>query len=184
MMIGLNKAYRWLNIFRGTQIKDTYAHLYRQLYNELVVMLYTQRNSGLTSNEWGDAYSNLQTRLNRLIEVGIAAAGSETQAEIRVCCSRIEYLLREYQEAAKLLREGASKYSGNLHKQAVAWWMLGCVLWESQPTRGEALVYWTRSRGAFRELQMSSQSLEPRYEWYAMRIDGMRQHIQDSITAE
>ncbi|HLE52836.1 MAG TPA: hypothetical protein VI755_12275 [Anaerolineales bacterium] len=168
-MITLEDAFYWLNRFdqKNSYLSDSSSLLLARINEALVA--------------WD--LETLRVRIPDLIAFCDSLKRELEPAEARLKCARAFFLLDDYWEAAPLLRQAISEYHPHRHNQAIAHWMLGCVLWQPQTTdqREGAIIEWNRSIEIFANLREINRINQEQANWYGQRLIEMNESVQQAI---
>lgn len=83
-------------------------------------------------------------------------------------CGLAAHQMNLTEEAVELLRHASAMYGQRSHEQAVAFWMLGAVVWQMEDRRHEIIPYWEQAVSIFQDLETRSdhQNRQGRRDWY------------------
>ena len=120
--------------------------------------------------------------LDRLLAVSYSSKGINECAEIHLWCARVQYLMCNLKEAARLYREVISRCPPKDHMLAVAQWLLGYVLWQMPGEKEDAITSWERSKATFEAILRDHRFLPTaKRNWYTARKDEVKAHLAEAI---
>lgn len=142
--------------------------------------LVAQLQQALQNKELSRAWKILQ----QLENFSCRAIDDREVAEVMLECGAAAFHLGNYEKAIPMLKKSVDLYRSDLHRQAVAQWMLGCVLLETRAHQGEWLALWQDSLKKFSEVAGKRYSSAAAVNWYQGWADKMRKDIQRVICEE
>ena len=162
-MVDLEEAYGWLNHFEASNASHCTESLRQQM------------DQAYLRGDPGETFLALRRLENISRKTQHCLAGAEGLVE----CGRIAYRMGRLEQARQYLERAVYKYPPRSHKQAVAAWMMGFVLWSLPPCRhDEALKNWEYSISIFEELAgLDSARAAPsrpiNVGWYGTQLERM-----------
>lgn len=119
----------------------------------------------------GRSDASVRRIIDRLQNAGLGSGDPLENAEVALHCAAIEYEHGWFSRAARHAREAARTYRNDLHRRAVASWILGMAQWEIARNQ-RAYTNWDRARTIFNELQSFFQHSPNERGWYrdALRL--------------
>ena len=74
-------------------------------------------------------------------------------AEIYMECALTAYFMDDLQEAISLFKISINGLPNRTMYKAISYWLYGCIQWQSQSHREDALISWEKSLQIFRDVQ-------------------------------
>ena len=166
-MIEYETAYGWLN--QSGERASSLSQPGRQLVERLTEAV-----------ESGNIY--LANKLSEKLLNFIDLSGNELEiAEMRLASAWVYYLSSQYQNALHQIAYVKIHYQTDEHNLAVAHWLYGCVLWQFEAKRVEAVTSWQQSLRIFEKLSKTYRSLESGSLRYRNLCDQMRISIEETV---
>ena len=167
MVSRVEELYTWLNAHEPSHLSDAA----RSLVNSLM-------QAALAGNS-----KKVYQQVSLLQKVGLGSENYLEAMEIAVECGMALYQVKNFSNAASMLRRAAAGFPPGSHRQAVARWMAGLAQWQVQSERDSAINNWQQSIKDFEELeQQASRSRNPdRAAWYEERIEVMKLALVQKI---
>lgn len=129
-------------------------------------------------------YASACKVMDRLIFLADRSQDHADKPEIWLECGLAAHQMDMHAEAVELLRHAAALYGQRSHRQAVAFWMIGVVLWHTEGRRHELIPYWEQAIGIFQDLEMRSdhRNLQERREWYRRLLEVLPQALEHRVS--
>jgi hypothetical protein len=125
--------------------------------------------------------SRLIPILERLRNAAQCSEGPLAKAETFLHCAAIEYCRGRYPWAARDAREAALSYDADVHRHAVALWVLGSIQWKTRQNH-DAYRNWADAREIFRKREPLFQHFPKEKSWYQNRVRYME--IKSAMRSE
>ena len=169
-MTTFNTAMGWLNQF---EVQSSFLSIsVRQMVNGLQEAL-RERN-----------FARAHVLIDGVLQVSrsntVEDDGME-YAEVHLTCARAYFVMGDMRRAKLQIQQAMSLYNGRQHNQAVAQWLLGCVLWELPTDVNDAIIYWQRSYNNFIRLASESSRGSEAAEWYQDLCNELQQAIIEAL---
>ena len=74
-------------------------------------------------------------------------------AEIYLECALSAYLMGDLQEAISLFKVSINGFPNRTLYKAISYWLYGCIQWQSQSHREDALISWEKGMQIFKDVQ-------------------------------
>jgi hypothetical protein len=149
-MIALEDIYLWLNKFDPSHILPSTDKMIDQV------------RKALDEGRKDEARGLLQ----QLKDLAYHLQDNEEVTEVLIECGNISFMLNDFVEAEHILVDGVSRAWSDLHRRAVIQWMLGCVQWQSLPTRHQAVISWRNSLSDIERLARQPGFPPGQHGWY------------------
>ena len=139
-MIDLEDVYPWLAKFGNTHISSSSEEVVNRITNEL------------GKDQSGNKTIKGRGYLNQLKELAGNIPDNEEITAIYIAFGYHAYQMGHLAEAEAIFGDAVSRSWSNIHDRAVAYWMLGCVQWQSTLSRQQAIISWRNSVSDFNRL--------------------------------
>jgi tetratricopeptide (TPR) repeat protein len=168
MVSRVEELYTWLNAHEPSHLSEAA----RSLVNGLM-------QSALK----GDSKKVYQ-QVSLLQNVGQGSEDYLESIEVMVECGMALYQVKNFSNAASMLRRAAAGFPPGSHRQAVTRWMAGLAQWQVQSERNNAINNWQQSIQDFEglEQQASRSRNSDRAAWYDERIEVMKLALAQKIS--
>ncbi len=160
-MISFEDVQSWLNKYDTSHISAPAGSLIDQVRNSL--------REGRKDEARG--------LLQQLYDLACNLRDEKEVNEILIECGHISFILDDLAEAESILMDSVSRAWSDPHRRAVVQWMLGCVQWQSLPTRQQAVGSWQNSLSDFERLGREAGLTSDQHDWYLETCG----HLQKSL---
>jgi hypothetical protein len=164
-MIALEDVYLWLNKYGTSHIRPSSDRLISQM------------RTALEEGHVNEARGLLQ----QLKDLACKLRDDEEVTEILIECANSAYMLDGLAEAETILVDAVSRAWSVLHRRAVIQWMLGCVQWQSLPTRQQAVISWRNSLSDFERLARQPGLPFEQHAWYQEICGQLEQSLLEAL---
>lgn len=164
-MIELEDVYPWLNKYGTSHIHPSSERLIGQMRQAL--------GEGRPDEARG--------LLQQLYDFACKLRDDKEVTEIFAECAHSSFMLNGMAEAETILIDAVSRAWSDLHTRAVIQWMLGCVQWQSLPTRQEAVVSWRNSLTDFERLTRQPGLSYDQHAWYEETRGQLERSLLDAL---
>jgi hypothetical protein len=149
-MITIEDAHAWLNKYDQSHISASSESLIDQVMQAL-----------------GEGHADeARGLLQQLYDLAFHLREEKEVNEIMIESGHISFLLNDLAEAESILMDSVSRVWSDPHRRAVVQWMLGCVQWQSLPTRQLALIAWQNSISDLERLATEAGLTSEQHGWY------------------
>ena len=164
-MIDYKEVYPWLNQFTPSHIGPATKILIDQII------------SALSENKEEETSGLLQ----QLKDFAYTLRDTEEITEVLVECAYGFYMLKRLKEAEVILTDAISRSWSDLHRRAVIQWMLGCVQWQTFPSRQHAMISWRNSLLDFELLARQPGLPIKQRNWYQASRGNLEQSLLETM---
>ena len=165
IMIALEDVYAWLNKFEQSHISPTSSYLI------------TQMKMALAEGRADETKGLLQ----QLKEHAYKLRDDEEVTAVLLECAHGFYMLDGFKEAETVLVDAVSRAWADLHRRAVIQWMLGCVQWQTFPSRQQAVISWRNSLSDFERLTSQPGITFEEHAWYQETSGKLEQSLLEAL---
>ncbi len=164
-MIAFEDVYPWLNKYDPSHILPSTGRMIDQV------------RMALDEGRADEARGLLQ----QLNDLACHLRDSEEVTEVLLECGYIFFMLDALPEAERILVDGVSRAWSDLHRRAVIQWMVGCVQWQSLPTRHQAAIAWRNSLSDFKHLARQPGFTPEQHAWYQETCGKLEQSLLEAL---
>jgi phage repressor protein C with HTH and peptisase S24 domain len=164
-MIALEDVYPWLNKYETSHIRPSSSRLISQMRKALA--------DGRVDETRG--------LLQQLNELACKLRDDEEVTEVLIECAHGSFMLDGLKEAETILVDAVSRAWADLHRRAVIQWMLGCVQWQSFPSRQQAVISWRNSLSDFDHLASQPGLSFEQHDWYQETSGLLEQSLLEAL---
>ncbi len=164
-MITIEDVHTWLNMYDKSHISASSESLIDQVMKAL--------EEGTRDEARG--------LLQQLYDLACHLRDEKEVNEIMIESGHISFLLNDLAEAEIILKDSVSRVWSDPHRRAVVQWMLGCVQWQTLPTRQQALIAWQNSVSDFERLATEAGLTSKQHAWYQKTSDQLQKSLLEAM---
>jgi phage repressor protein C with HTH and peptisase S24 domain len=164
-MITFEDAYSWLNKYDTSHISASSGSLIEQVREAL--------RKGRVDETRG--------LLQQVNDLACNLRDSKEVNEILIECGHISFILDDLAEAESILDDSVFRAWSDPHRRAVIRWLLGCVQWQSMPTRQLAVISWRNSLSDFERLAREAGLTSEQHIWYQETSDKLHESMLEAM---
>ncbi len=164
----VEETYTWLDHFEPSHLSNAARQL-----NETIT-------DKLEKNQFQDVYK----LIDDLQTLGRSSTDLLENAEILIECTLALYRMGNLNEAVRMLQRAIDAFTPQSHHQAIARWMLGILLWETNDKNPIAIMNWEKCLENFDELarRADQANKQMRVAWYRKNRAIMAQAMSEKIS--
>jgi uncharacterized protein YoaH (UPF0181 family) len=164
-MITFEEAHSWLNKYDTGHISASSGSLIDQVRKAL--------REGRADETRG--------LLQQLNDLACNLRDDKEVNEILIECGHIFFILDDLAEAESILDDSVYRAWSDPHKRAVIRWLLGCVQWQSMPTRQQAVISWRNSLSDFERLAREAGLTSEQHAWYQETSENLHKSMLEAM---
>jgi hypothetical protein len=163
------QAFQWLNIHQPSHLSSTA----RELVDRLDACVTAVRRGISVGDNTQQAMQLMDYLINHTRDSRVSLEHGEALVECGLAAHRLGNPYRLV--AVGHLQMAIQAFPPNSHHQAVAHWMLGCLLLETNRSRDDIVRHWNKAISVFGELALESdyRNRASRADWYRSQMKTM-----------